>query len=243
MSEQQVENKKMATVGIVLAAISLLICWIPGFNVFGLVMTAVALVFTLISFYINRGKKKTTTFVSLGLTIASALFSLVMIFAFVSVVNDDAPKATSELKTESKVSQKASSKKSARSNSDFEAVLKARVEREAKKAAKDELGEDVTVKNTHVDLSKDASSWSKTAYGNLKVAKSQDDEGTTLAQVEKNFGKPTLTMDVVSQDGMTLRTMTWIAEDDDEDSVTLVFFKQDDGSWLLIEKEMNKLEI
>ncbi|MCW0953042.1 hypothetical protein OIT44_03010 [Weissella ceti] len=75
--EKQNEKLVLPIIGIVLGSLALLLSWIPIINNFAFFLAIVALILTIISYFINRQGKKTLTWVSLGLAIGSGVIVLV----------------------------------------------------------------------------------------------------------------------------------------------------------------------
>jgi len=87
MSEEPTEQIGLPVTGIVFGSFGLLLSWIPYVNYFALILAIVGLMFTIISFIINRHVKKVLTYVSLGLTVSALLISGMMHVAIVKWID------------------------------------------------------------------------------------------------------------------------------------------------------------
>lgn len=106
MTEKQAEKLALPIIGIVLGSLGLLLSWVPIVNNFAFILAIVALILTGISFFVNRGGKKTLTYISLGLAIATGAVVLLTQASYSKALDTVSDSVSSSVSNDKKDSKK-----------------------------------------------------------------------------------------------------------------------------------------
>ncbi|AIG65696.1 TrbC/VirB2 family protein [Weissella tructae] len=120
MTEKQAEKLALPIIGIVLGSLGLLLSWVPIVNNFAFFLAVIALILTGISFLVNRGGKKTLTYVSLGLAVATGAIVMMTQASYSKALDSVTTAVKSDSKSESKSADKKSDDK--KSNASYEDI-------------------------------------------------------------------------------------------------------------------------
>lgn len=219
MTEKQAEKLALPIIGIVLGSLGLLLSWVPIINNFAFFLAIIALILTGISFLVNRGGKKTLTYVSLGLAIATGAIVMMTQASYSKTLESVSTAVKSEnKKSDDKQSESKSEDKKSESKSED-------------KSSKLGMSTDVSF-----DLNGTSKEWTQADYDSLKTGSSTGAGGQSLESVKETFGDPTSSVDT-SLLGLEAKSMSWDnIGSDTSASVTMTFFKQSNGDWLLADK-------